>query len=158
MQISPLGEAVMEQIERARHWIDARRDLALEAVRMYLGVALIAKGLAFATDRAQLASVDQLGWAAGFAAHYVVPAHIVGGLFLLIGFLTRAAAIVNVPILLGAVLFVHGAQGLFSAAGSLELDMLVLFLLLVFTVVGAGRYSVDHYMEAHASRPRPSLA
>jgi uncharacterized membrane protein YphA (DoxX/SURF4 family) len=148
----------MEPIERTKQWIDARRDLAFEAVRVYLGVALIAKGLAFATHRAELASVDQLGWAAGFAAHYVVPAHVVGGLFLVLGFITRAAAIVNVPILLGAVLFVHAREGLFTTGGSLELDILVLFLLVLFAVVGAGRYSVDHYLEEHASRPRPSLA
>jgi len=139
--------------EQARQWLEARRDIVLDVVRVYLGIALIAKGLAFGFHKAEIADLSQLGWAAGFAAQYVIPVHLFGGLLLAFGLVTRAAALLNVPILLGAVLFVHGREGLFTSGGSLELDLLVLFLLVLFSLVGAGRLSLDYYLEQHASRP-----
>ncbi|MBI2392896.1 MAG: DoxX family protein [Deltaproteobacteria bacterium] len=143
-------------LERAKSWIDARRDIFLDLIRVYLGFALIGRGLAFAW-RVGTVDLHAPSWAAGMAAHYLVPVHLFGGLLLAIGLVTRAAALANVPILVGAALFVHGREGLFTRAGSLELDLLVLFLLGLFVVVGAGRLSVDHYLAAHASRsPRPS--
>jgi uncharacterized membrane protein YphA (DoxX/SURF4 family) len=49
-----------------------------------------------------------------------------------------------VPILIGAVFFVHRGEGLLTATQSLEFSALVLFLLLVFVVSGAGKLSLDY--------------
>jgi uncharacterized membrane protein YphA (DoxX/SURF4 family) len=151
-------------IERARKWAADRSDMWLDLLRIYIGVGLFAKGVSFATtsrDALYLGGQDGLSWAQYFAAHYVVPVHIVGGLMLAIGLATRAAAIANIPILLGAVLFVHARQGLFTAAQTLEFALLVLFMLCVFAISGSGRISVDQYIAQHSSRGRvrrPSLA
>jgi putative oxidoreductase len=80
----------------------------------------------------------------GVLLHYVILAHFVGGLLLTLGFLTRIAALVQVPILAGAVFFVHRQEGLLAPTQSLEFSALVLFLLLVFVVSGAGSFSIDH--------------
>lgn len=147
------------QLRRERAWIDSHRDVFLDCLRIYLGVALIAKGIAFARDHAALVSLTEQTsqqWVSGMASQYVVPVHVFGGFLIAIGLITRTAAILNLPILLGAVLFVHGREGFFRT-GALELDVLVLFLLVLFAVAGSGRLSIDHYLATHASRPRTSL-
>ena len=77
------------------------------------------------------------------------------------GLVTRIAAGLQVPALVGAVLLVHLREGLMSQSQSLELSMLVLFMLLVFVVFGSGRLSLDRYVfgvEAEEARPRRSGA
>ncbi len=92
--------------------------------------------------------------------HYVMMAHFVGGLLLTIGFLTRIAAFVQVPILVGAVFFVHRQDGLFALGQSLEFSALVLFLLCVFTVSGAGKLSLDNvtFRPRHTPHEPPATA
>ncbi|MFI5299276.1 MAG: DoxX family protein [Polyangiales bacterium] len=131
---------------KTRAWIDGHRDVFLDLLRIYLGVALFIKGCVFIRDSGGL--VDVVGsahvpFAAALVAHYVTIAHLAGGAMLAAGLLTRIAAIVQVPALAGAILFVHLKEGLFTKAGTLELTMLVLFLLLLFSVVGGGPLSAD---------------
>jgi uncharacterized membrane protein YphA (DoxX/SURF4 family) len=73
-------------------------------------------------------------------------AHFGGGALLALGLVTRLAAAIQVPALVGAVFFVHIHDGLMSQSQSLELAVLVLFMLLVFMVFGAGRLSLDRYL------------
>ena len=66
-----------------------------------------------------------------------------GGAFLAVGLYTRIAALVQVPILAGAVFLVHWHDGLLSADQSLEFSALVLFLLVLVCAFGSGRWSLD---------------
>jgi uncharacterized membrane protein YphA (DoxX/SURF4 family) len=117
-----------------------------------LGVALFAKGAIFVTHVESLVDTMNLTHvpAASIAlAHYVALAHLAGGLMLAVGLATRLAAGVQVPILLGAVLFVHRTEGFFTGAQGLELAVFVLFSLVLLTFSGGGRFSVDHYLAMH---------
>src|SRR5688572_20796337 len=78
--------------------------------------------------------------------HYVAAAHIVGGILLAIGLRTRLAAALQVPVLLGAVFFVHRAEGLLAVGQSLEFAALVLVMLITYALFGAGRVSADHWL------------
>jgi uncharacterized membrane protein YphA (DoxX/SURF4 family) len=138
-------------MESWRHWrdrLEAHRQDGLDLIRIYLGFALFAKGVAFVMQGMHVLEemAARVGFAEAMLAHYVVGAHIAGGLLLAIGLATRVAALVQVPVLLGAVLFVHGGEGLFTQAMRLELGLLVLFLLVLFTLVGSGRLSADQYV------------
>ena len=131
-------------------WADAHRDQWLDCVRIYLGLGLFARGLLLITNTSTGYFVDLLqrsgqSWLTnGMLMHYVMLAHFVGGLLLTLGFLTRIAAAVQIPVLAGAVFFVHRQDGLFELGQSLEFSALVLFLLVLFTVAGAGRLSLDY--------------
>jgi uncharacterized membrane protein YphA (DoxX/SURF4 family) len=70
-------------------------------------------------------------------------AHLVGGALLVVGLYTRLAALVQLPVLAGAVLLVHWQNGLLSANQSLEFSALVLFLLVLVFLFGGGRWSLD---------------
>lgn len=131
-------------------WADAHRDYWLDCVRIYLGLGLFARGLLLITNTSPGYFVDLMqrsgqSWLTnGILLHYVMVAHFVGGLLLTIGFLTRIAALVQIPILFGAVFFIHQQDGLFALGQSLEFSALVLFLLCVFLVAGAGKLSLDY--------------
>src|SRR5205814_3222940 len=91
-----------------------------------------------------LEGADNLAFAQGAVAHYVIPVHLVGGLLLAIGLLTRLAALAQMPILIGAVFYHWMPQVLvFEQRQSFEFATLVLFLLVLIFVYGAGRLSVD---------------
>ncbi len=130
-------------------WLEARRHVCFELLRMYLGIGLFVRGVLFASDPAILATFTTEGGldaSAALIAHYVVPAHLCGGLMLAAGLLTRIAAAVQLPILLGAVLFVHRQDGLFTREQNLEFTVFVLFTLVLMLVHGSGRWSLDWYL------------
>lgn len=131
-------------------WAESHRENWLDCVRIYLGLGLFARGLLLITNTSTGFVVDLMqrsdqSWAVtGAMLHYVALSHFVGGALLTIGFLTRLAAFVQIPVLIGAVFVVHRPDGLFSMGQSLEFSTLVLFLLCVILVSGAGRWSLDH--------------
>jgi uncharacterized membrane protein YphA (DoxX/SURF4 family) len=137
-------------MQRFIAWADAHREYWLDCVRIYLGLGLLARGLLLITNTSTGYFVDLLqrsgqSWLTnGILLHYVMIAHFAGGLLLTIGFLTRIAALVQIPILFGAVFLVHRQDGLFALGQSLEFSALVLFLLCMFVVAGAGKLSLDH--------------
>ena len=71
---------------------------------------------------------------------------------LALGLLARLAALVQIPVLLGAVFLIHIEEGLLAPGQSLELAALVLFLLVVFFLFGSGAYSMDAYAIAEEAR------
>lgn len=132
----------------AREWgaaLAQRRGLGLDLVRIYLGVALLVRGILFVADQSVFVQwMDRSGWFAPVAlGHLVALVHLGGGIFLALGWFTRLAAAAQVPLLLGAVFLIHWQEGLMQPGQSLELAGLVLVLLLVFTIFGSGSLSLD---------------
>jgi putative oxidoreductase len=153
-------------MQRFIAWAEAHREYWLDCVRIYLGLGLLARGLLLITNTSTGFFVDLLqrtgqSWLlTGFMLHYVMLAHFIGGALLTLGFLTRLAALVQVPILFGAVFIVHRQDGLFAMGQSLEFSALVLFLLVVFVVSGAGKLSLDYVTfgpgRTHRHEPGPT--
>ncbi|MFB6099086.1 MAG: DoxX family membrane protein, partial [Salinibacter sp.] len=130
-------------------WINEHRAVAIDLVRIYLGVGLFVRGVLFAYQSQGvevLVDLSQFSFASAALAHYVTFAHLLGGLLLAAGLLTRLAALVQIPVLAGAVFLVHLDQGLLAANQSLEFSALVLFLLVVVFVFGPGTWAADPYV------------
>ena len=66
----------------------------------------------------------------------------VGGILLVLGLFTRAAALALVIFMIVAVHFTSG-KGFFWTAGGLEYSLLILLVGLVFLIRGGGDYSLD---------------
>lgn len=131
-------------------WLIENRDMCIEVLRIYLGIGLILKGVQFLlNDQLAVEYMNRvsLPFFEVFSVHVIVLIHLAAGFLLAIGLITRIAALIQVPLLFGAIFFVHMQQGLFSRAENLEFTLLVLFLLLVFSVYGGGRLSVDYLIE-----------
>lgn len=130
-------------------WIKENRDIAIEVFRIYVGIALMIKGFQFLIDPKTVSEymvMVNLPFLHFLTIHVVGLVHIAFGFLLTIGLLTRVAALVQVPILFGAIFFVHVQQGLFTKEQNLEFVILVLLVLLVFVVYGGGRLSIDHIL------------
>ncbi|MDB6019093.1 MAG: DoxX subfamily protein [Pedosphaera sp.] len=142
----------MKDVHALNHWIKTHGDLALDLVRIYLGIGLMVKAIYFMSHGEYLlqmmSSMGSLWFAPAILMHYVVLAHLFGGLCLTFGLITRAAAAVQLPILVSALFYVHLPQVVASveARQSLEFAGLVLFLLLLISIYGAGRLSVDYLL------------
>lgn len=131
-------------------WFDKNTNLAYSLIRIFLGLALFIRGVILASDPAvitTLAGEDKIYW----WYSYITVAHIIGGISLAIGILTRFGSLFQIPVLFGAVFFVHLKQGLLSIGQSLELSVLVLVLLIIHFIFGAGQLSIDSRMKSKLS-------
>lgn len=151
-------------LNQTKSWLHTHPDVMMDLVRIYLGVALFFKGIFFMANRDLLLQImDQAGsWSIApvFIAHYVVPAHLVGGVLLALGLLTRFAAMAQIPILIGAVFYVHLPQlSLMSIEPrqNLELSALVLFLTCLVFLHGSGRFSIDHLITKGEHHDAPAV-
>ncbi len=147
-----------------RAWSNAHPDLYLDAIRIYLGVGLFIKGLYIMNNQQEFGRLlENNSMPIGILslAHYVIPAHLAGGAMLLLGFITRGAAAAQLPLLLGALFYVYLPRFTsLELRQNIEFTALVLFLLSIITVVGAGRYSVDYAVKRiyRLNHPDPAPA
>ncbi|WP_026550190.1 DoxX family protein [Arthrobacter sp. Br18] len=78
------------------------------------------------------------------AAPVIATLELVGGVTLILGFLTRPVAALLALDMLGALVLVHLPAGVFVANGGYELVLLLGAAALTLALVGPGRASVDH--------------
>jgi len=131
----------MNLVQRVEHWGDAHHPQWLDIVRILLGVFLCYKGIDFLmnmgamlgliTNRMSFGSFTEM-----MMGNYISFAHILGGILLILGVLTRFACLLQLPILLGAVFFVN--TSLYRPFSETLVAILVLLLLVLFLVVGNG--------------------
>jgi uncharacterized membrane protein YphA (DoxX/SURF4 family) len=143
----------MNLLQRIDRWGERHHPRWLDGIRVLLGVFLFYKGVVFIQNIDVLKSViDESPWLTVMSfwlAHYIVFAHLLGGLLIVFGLLTRVAILAQIPILLGAIFFVHTSTGLFNVHEGTGLSILVLLLLIFFLVEGSGPISFDDYMRRH---------
>lgn len=149
----------MNVVQRIEHWGDIHHAKWLDVIRIFLGLLILSKGIAFISNTE--AQQDWMiknsafpfsGLMAMAVVHIVAFAHLVGGILITMGLVTRFAVVVQIPILLGAVFFVNLTKGFSPLNSELWLSVIVLMLLVLFWIVGSGPYSVDHWMKTHKSR------
>jgi putative oxidoreductase len=76
------------------------------------------------------------------ATWYLILAHGLGGIFLVLGIYTRWAALVNVPAMLGAIWFVHLKKGFWAHEGGYEYVLVLLVATLAAAMIGGGALSL----------------
>ena len=142
-----------------RQWFLDHRSWCMDLVRIYLGVGLFAKGLAFLVHRDELVRTmveHDIVWSGMALAHFVILTHIFGGLLMALGIGTRVGALIQIPNLVGATFFVNWSGGLWGFAEELRFSALVLFLLLMFVWYGAGPLSLEGRLQP-TSAPEPDM-
>ncbi len=71
-------------------------------------------------------------------------AELIGGIFLVVGVLTRITSTVFAVILLGAIFHIRWENGFFVSKGGWEWDLVMLAAVLAIIVAGPGRVSISH--------------
>ena len=142
----------------ARINFDTKREqataVALTVLRVGVGAILVVHGWAKLSDVA--------GTAQSFA-HLAIPApqlsvylaiagEFLGGLGLLVGLLTRVAALGPLCTMLVAILTVHLGHGLLAKNGGYEYPLVLLLVSGFFAFNGAGPWSFDALLEKRAQR------
>jgi uncharacterized membrane protein YphA (DoxX/SURF4 family) len=144
----------MNVVSKIEHWADAHHPKWIDFIRVILGLFIFYKGILFISNTDALLEIMKsadLQFVNLGLAHFVAFAHLVGGILIAMGLVTRLAIGFQIPILLGAVLFVNSQEGFLSVTNNLEfgISLAVLILLVVFFIYGSGKFSVDHWMKRH---------
>ncbi len=74
-------------------------------------------------------------------------AEFLGGIFLLVGVLTRISASILAVITLGAIFMIRGIEEFFVSKGGWEWDLMILAGELTIIVAGPGRVSISHVVK-----------
>jgi putative oxidoreductase len=136
----------METVKRLQKSLNSKVTLGYALIRIFLGIALLVRGWMIVTRPSAILDLgveqQDFMWVA-----LVGIAHLLGGILLTIGFLTRLGALMQIPILFSATFFVYAHTKLMMGGQSFELASLVLFLLIVYFIYGSGPLSVREYLE-----------
>ena len=142
----------MNYMQRVGYWGELHHPKWLDIVRIAFGLFLLIKGVEFANNMS--ATMNLMSAQTPFndlliivLYHYVVFAHLLGGLLIACGLLTRFACLIQIPILLGAILFINSNNGMWKHFSELFLSILVLLLLIFFMVAGNGPWSLDRAID-----------
>ncbi len=142
--------------------ISRAAPLAPVVIRVIVGVIMAAHGWQKLTEMgpANFGSgmLDGLGVPAPVVFGYIVTfTELIGGIMLIVGFLTRFAAAALTAILAVATLLVKTDIGFLSPAGAnlpgAELDLALIAGLVGLILLGAGRPSVDHALGFETGTP-----
>ena len=141
----------MNKMQMCKAWLREHGDLFIDLVRIYLGCGLVVKAVFLMNHRdflAQMIGETDATWMGGaFIAQYVILAHLFGGAMLALGMVTRLAALVQLPVLFGAIFAIYLPRyANVEPRQYLEYAGLVAFLLVLFSVFGAGRFSLDYFI------------
>ena len=136
----------MTNIERIENWGNTHHPKWVDVIRIALGIFLCYKGIDFLRNMGIVNDLiaNNLSYGAFFTVmlgHYIVFAHILGGIFLAIGAFTRFACLIQIPILIGAVIFVNFSHDVLRPYSGLLISVLVLLLLIYFLIAGNGHWA-----------------
>ncbi|HNP33900.1 MAG TPA: DoxX family protein [Flavobacterium sp.] len=128
-------------------WANAHSTFWFDAGRIALGLFLIYKGGYFISNSRDFE--DLIAPASNFMGgmltfHYIAAAHIMGGIMIVCGLLTRWALLAQLPILVGAVLI--------NFIGDMNITNFIiasvtLVASIFYTVYGSGKHSADYYFK-----------
>jgi putative oxidoreductase len=139
--------AILHQLDK---WSTTHPRLLL-LLRAALGIALTSKGIAFISDMMSLKallSASSFNFLPDWIALVVTSIHLLCGFLITIGLFTRLSALIQIPILIGAVI-INTSTGHFTPGSELAYSLLILVLLVFFLFEGGGELSLDHYIKTH---------
>lgn len=137
---------LLQQLEK---WSATHHPRWLVFIRVALGISLFIKGISFMYDLPVLENMlskSSLNNYSSWLALTITWIHLLGGFLIIIGLLTRWAVLLQIPILIGAVIFVNSP---FAAGSEFTFSLLILVLLVFFFVEGGGPFSLDNYFLKH---------
>ncbi len=146
----------MTTLQQLRNWSATHHPRWLVIVRVGLGLFLMVKGINFMHDSTLL---DRLLYGGSSMAenetHWlpllITWANLLSGLLIVIGLWTRLVCLLQLPILIGAIIFINSRGG-FAPESELGLAILSLLLAVFFFIEGSGPLSLDAYFEKNRGR------
>lgn len=139
--------AILHQLDK---WSTTHPRLLL-LLRAALGIALTTKGISFISDMMSLKallSASSFNFLPDWMALVITWIHLLCGFLITIGLFTRLSALIQIPILIGAVI-INASIGFFAPGSELIFSLLILILLVFFLFEGGGELSLDEFIKTH---------
>jgi len=141
----------MDFLHRVEFWGDRHHPKWMDYIRIALGIFLCVKAIEFPQQMSYVIqkmpnALSGNAFLIVLLGHYVLFGHLMGGILLIAGIFTRLACLIQIPILLGAIIFVNSAGDLWKPYSELSISVLVLLLLIYFLIAGNGQLSVSKYL------------
>lgn len=130
---------------------------ALTILRIALGLLLLWKSINFIRNTTAAQTLIEQTRQGFFTNNSAVIAFVVSylgllcGIFITVGLFTRAASIIQIPILIVAVFFIN-IRNINSNIVELLLSLIALILLILFAIKGSGPLSADEYFRRGAAQ------
>lgn len=146
---------IMNLLNKVQNWGNHHHPKWIDYFRILLGLVLIWKGIAFASNLHAFTNMMKdamLGVAVSISlmAHIIIVLHIIGGILIAIGSQTRLFCALNLPILVVAVFFVNIKADIFRPYAEFWVSCIVLIGLVCFLIEGDGVLSVEREKKAAA--------
>jgi len=127
-------------------------DWAILVLRFGLGFMFVAHGLQMAFGLfggPGVGGFSQMLSGMGFRpamfwSYLAAYTTLIGGLCVLVGFLTRVAAFSLLVFMIVAVVKVHIHKGFFITAGGFEYNFVIMIICIALIITGAGKYSINN--------------
>jgi putative oxidoreductase len=121
-------------------------DLSLLVIRVIVGAIFFAHGaqklLGLFGGAGLAATVEKMGP----LGYLVSVGECLGGVGIMLGFLSRFSAASNIVIMLGAISMVHGKNGFFLSNGGYEYNLALIGLLVPIVLLGPGKFSIGKFL------------
>ncbi len=128
-------------------------DVGYLILRIAIGIVFIVSGWN------KIANIDmvigffgKIGFAA-WMAYFVAYAEFIGGVALVLGLFTRAAAVL-IAIIMAVAVKVLFAQGFSLANGGYEYPFMLMLTAIAIVLFGAGKYSIDNFINCNCEKHR----
>lgn len=127
----------------------------LTLFRIALGLIILWKGISFFKDSVAVetllrnGNIQMLGDNSQTISFIITYLNLLGGFFIAIGLFTRWMCLLQIPIIIGAIVFVNSKIGMSFSNTELLLSMVVLILLIIFSIKGSGIISADEYFRSY---------
>jgi putative oxidoreductase len=141
----------MGTLQQIHQWSLTHHPRWLVVLRVALGLCLFVKGIFFLVNTATLEELVKGSLVANrsdWLVIFITWSHLLGGFLIIIGLLTRWAVLLQIPILIGAIVFINTQRDAFGAF-ELPFALLVLVLLILFLVEGGGPISLDNFFSKY---------
>jgi putative oxidoreductase len=165
----------MNWIDSVVPWTATKHNIWFAVLRMLLGIFIIYKGVTFTYNSHELFNslnflFDEFAFSSNesntqnisnilkfsgsinfilstLSIIYLLTAHLIGGILLVLGLYTRWICLIQLPILLVAVFIINLPKSNLSITNNIELGLSIITLigLANYFVLGAGHYSIDHH-------------
>jgi uncharacterized membrane protein YphA (DoxX/SURF4 family) len=140
----------MGTLQQIQDWSATHHPKWLVVLRVALGLCLFIKGISFLNNTVildQLLAGSIVSTSINWLPLAISWAHLLGGFLIIIGLYTRWAVFLQIPILIGAVIFISVHKGIVSSGDELIFALIILILLFFFLIEGSGPISLDNYFK-----------
>ena len=146
----------MTTLQQIKTWSATHHPRWLVIVRIALGLFLFSKGINFMRDTQLLERLIYGGQSLTENTTHWLPIcitwlNLLGGFLIIIGLMTRFMALIQIPILIGAIVF-NGQRAGIAPESELGFAIVTLLLVIFFLIEGSGPLSLDAYFQSNRNR------